>query len=521
MVRVAGNAVQKCETVLDNTAEPPAMTQPAATTNILSLPPELHEHIFSFLALDKAGKRHICRAFLPFTRRNLFRTVNLAPGRAIDRFHHLLSPPKPKNALRLANSTKDDKALGLMVRTLKCTQQLEYVECPQDDDSGRTVAMREILSLVRNCTEMTLSGSGLLRVLLPSKRGGVFLPHLTTLRLVELDSEFDDLFNMSRLSRLNRFRSLHRLELHIESDWEDEVDIAKPVKARPLRYITSLHLDAGPSLNSPAARNFISHLPNLERLRLELEDLVDLGSFLQACPTEHLTELQVYFVDWFDIDGDDSFSPIDADLARFANLQHLALGRDTLSRSCELFPILAAHLHNLRALELGEDCELVAAKLIAYVAARGGGVSPALERVKVDAFDARASPIPSEMPHKPEVRAGTFKISEWWHLPTWTNDFTLADAKELVAVGQKVGVKIEGRLLQAIEVEALREREEEYLQERREEVLYSLRALFEVEDEDGSLKEAEERWAAAEREWEDQQDEVLYGVRGLYGEEDE
>ncbi|PRQ75112.1 hypothetical protein AAT19DRAFT_14134 [Rhodotorula toruloides] len=513
-------AAQERGTVFDITAEPPTMPPPAATTTILSLPPELHEHIFSFLSLDKAGKRHICRAFLPFTRRNLFRTANLSSARSINRFHHLLSPARPKSAARLANSTQDDKDLGLMVKTLGCTR-IDYVECPHDDDAELTVAMRKILSLVRECTEMTLSGSGLLRVLLPSKRGGASLPHLTTLRLVELDSEYDDLFNMSRLSRLNRFRSLRHLDMHIDLDFEDEIDVAKPVKARPLVYITSLHLDAGPSLDTPAARNFISHLSNLERLHLELEDLVDLGSFLQACPTQRLTELNISFVDWFDIDDEDSFSPIDADLARFTNLQHLILGRDTFSRSCELFPILAAHLHALRSLEFIEECDLVASKLIAYVAAKGGGTSRALERVKVDAFYARADPIPSEVPNNPDVRAGTFKFSERWHLPAWTSDFTLADAKELVAVGQEVGVKIEGRLLQAIEVEALREREEDYLQERREEVLYSLRALFEVEDEDGSLKEAEERWAAAEREWEDQQDEVLYGVRGLYGEDDE
>ncbi|GEM08382.1 hypothetical protein Rt10032_c05g2399 [Rhodotorula toruloides] len=475
MAGSTGWSAQKNGIIPKTAADPPPMPQTSATTDILSLPPELHDHIFAFLSLDKAGRRHICRAFLPFTRRNLFRTVNLSSARSISRLHHLLFPATLKSAARLARSTKDDKDLGLMVETLRCTR-IDYVECPHDDEAEVTVATRKILSLVQACTEMTLSGSGLLRVLLPSKRGVVSLPHLKTVRLVELDSEFDDLFSMSRLSRLNRFRSLRHLEMQIDLDWEDEVDIAKPVKARPL-------------LTSP-------------------------------CPTERLTELNVSFVDWFEIDDEDSFLPIDAYLARFTNLQHLILGHDTFSSSCELFPILSAHLHALRSLELIEECDLVASKLIEYVAAKGGGTSRALERVKVDAFYARADLIPSNVPNNPEVRAGTFKISDRWHLPAWTNKFTLADAKELLAVGQKVGVKIEGRLLQAIEVEALREREEKYLEDRREEVLYSLRALFGVEDEDGSLRETEERWAAAEQAWEDHQDEVLYGVRGLYGEED-
>ncbi|BGP31244.1 hypothetical protein JCM10296v2_003008 [Rhodotorula toruloides] len=496
------------------------MPPPAATTTILSLPPELHEHIFSFLALDKAGKRHICRAFLPFTRRNLLGTVNLISSRSIGRFHHLLSPPKAKNAARLANTTKGDKDLGLMVKNFY-SRGVGYVERPHDDDEGHTIAVRKILSLVRECEVIQLEGSGLVRVLLPSKHGSLSFPKLHTLRLLELDADHDKLFNMSRLSRLNRFRSLRQLEMQIDFDWEDDVDLSKPSKARPLSHITNLSLVAGRSLGTPAARNFIEHFPHLQRLDLHLQDLADLGLFLQACPTEHLTHLKVSFVHRFDIHEEDSFVPVDADLARFTNLQHLALGYDIFSRLCELFPILAAHVHHLRSIEFSEECDLVASKLIAYVAAKGGGASRALERVKVDAFYARADPIPSEVPNNPDVRAGTFKFSERWHLPAWTDDFTLADAKELVAVGQKVGVKIEGRLLQAIEVESLREREEVYLQERREEVLYSLRALFEVEDEDGSLKEAEARWAAAEREWEDQQDEVLYGVRGLYGEEDE
>lgn len=434
--------------------------------------------------------------------------------------HHLLAPSKPKNIARLANSTKGDKDLGLMIQNLDCSR-VDYVENPYEDGAGETVAIRQILSLVRHCTEVTLEGSGLLRLLLPSKRS-LSLPHLETLRLVDLDSEFDPLFNMSRLCRLNRFRSLRHLTIDLSYEWQDETDFANPSKGRPLTHITTLSLAAGPCLGSPAVCNFISHLPNLERLTLELQDVVEVGTFLQACPHAHLTELGVEFVDWFDIDEEeDEYVPLDADLARFTSLQHLTLGRDTFSRTCELFPILAEHVHDLRALELLGDCELVASKLIAFVAARGGGPSRALERVKVDTFYARATLIPSEVPGHPEVRSGTFKLSERWNLPAWTPEFTFADAKELVAVAEKVGVAIEGRLLEAIKVETLRPREEAYLEQRRDEVLYSLRALFEVEDEDGSLREAEARWAAAEREWDDQQDDVLCAMRSLIEEEDE
>ncbi|GJN89677.1 hypothetical protein Rhopal_002664-T1 [Rhodotorula paludigena] len=473
----------------------PSAPKPPPATTFSSLPPELLGQIWSHLEHDSAGKRHVCRSLVPFVRRNAFRAVQLTSWRLIRRFDAVLHPVTPKGIRRLRRTTKDDRPLHELVHELSIWP-IEFVAdyCEHDDE---TQAARRILASCSRVRELTLSGSGLIRVLLPSHRGQIRLPLLEKLTLDELDGEYVSLWDAACFSRLCRFPALRTLEVLIEWEWDEEDSdyLATPKRAGRVSQIEHLSLYAGDSLATPAAANFISRFTQLRSLCLTLRGLADLGSFLQACPTT-LERLSIAIDDdWNDnIDDPDEHLQLDADLARFSRLTHLSLGERTFSPSSELLPILAAHVPALEELAFGPGTHsLVAAKLAAYLAPPPGTPRAlrrppgALRRVVLDSFDARVGIVPSEQGLEMEldgVAVESFRIRDHWALAPWTLAFSLADARELVRVADAVGVALEGTLREAIQVEDLREREEKYLQERRDDVLLVLRSLF-GDDEDG------------------------------------
>ncbi|GAA6054154.1 hypothetical protein JCM3770_003222 [Rhodotorula araucariae] len=427
------------------------------------LPPELVGAIWSFLGTDTARRRHLCKTAVPYVRcANLGRTYIHSPEQLFA-FDRLLKP--------LANAPLDAQHLGHYVEELFCPE-IEYSR----HKPSEIAATRRILERCDKITSLCGNNSGLLRVLLPAKRGTLRFPYLERLLIDDLDGTFSPLFDMERFAHLRRFPSLRAVALHVSWEWDEDLEsVARPLKVPDILHVESLALTAADVLSAPGTANFVAHFARLKCLVLTVRGAVELGSFLQACPTS-IRDLTVQLPEDWD-DDDPVPLNIDADLARFVNLTHLTLGALTYAPTCELFPILAAHLTHLSTLTLLDNTPLVANKLLPFVRARGGPLH-SLQRVVIQSFWVHAHPVPSAVPERTDVRDGTFSFSRLWTLARWTRAFTYAHARELLVLAKIAGVKVEGMILEAVAVEELRVREEAYLQERRDDVLYSLRGLF-------------------------------------------
>ncbi|BGP39150.1 hypothetical protein JCM10449v2_003088 [Rhodotorula kratochvilovae] len=420
------------------------------------LPPELVGVMWSFLGRNHAARRHVCKVTVPYVRLSSFGETRIFGRGRLLAFDRLLGGPDPPVFSALSRSILDDTHLGHYVTDLSLST-IAYSEVR--DKTNETAAALRILVRCEKLQSLGVDHSGALH-----------------LHLCDLDGEHVPLFDMKCFVHLRRFPSLRTVHICINWDRGEETEVvARPRKVPEILQVKSLHLFAGETLSTSGAANFIAHFPRLETLELTVRGAVDVGPFLQACPTS-IKDLIVQLPD----DGDDEDPAplnIDADLARFVNLTHLTLGRCTYAPSCEVFPILATHLPHLSSLTLLHDTPLVAAKLLPFVRSRGGP-SGALKCLVIDSFFGHAYPRPSSEPDRADVRDGTFSFPGNWTLPRWTRAFTHADARELLALAKKVGVELTGSIFEAIEVEELRVREEAYVQERRDEVLYSLRGLF-------------------------------------------
>ncbi|GAA5897145.1 hypothetical protein JCM6882_001803 [Rhodosporidiobolus microsporus] len=454
--------------------------------NLLDLPPELVAQIFAFVGPDDlAAKRPICRALLPLTRRALFRKVSLRTTSRLGRFHRLLHPTNARQSRGLRRTVKDDRPLGLNVREM----HLPMVDYDSDDENDHDdlkdcKSVRRILASTFEVEMLTLEGSALLKLALPSKRSAFRFPNLRTLRVLDLDSNHSLLYDMNRFGRLRFWHALRTVEVALDPDLEDADDVAPPRRARALTHIKHLSLTAGVSLSTASAANFVSHFTALRSLTLTLVDLTELSLALEAAPTT-LTSLTIVFdigVDW-EL-GEDGIV-LDPLIARFVNLTSLHLGERTFSSA--LFRVLSESLPRLSTLHLecGEHVDLAASSLLEYL--RAGGLSHLqtrgrsrgpLTQLTLDAFLTCIDLIPSEHPDRANVADGTFRIDAWWILPNWTISFSLEDAREVVRVAGETGVRLEGTLLEAIEAEELKVREEKYLQDRADDILLSLADLF-------------------------------------------
>ncbi|GAA6031199.1 hypothetical protein JCM8097_004057 [Rhodosporidiobolus ruineniae] len=451
---------------------------------LLDLPPELLAHVFSLVnSYDQAGKRPICRALLPFTRRNLFDRVYLnCPSRLV-LFSHLIAPRSKREVRSLKASLDGDVPLGRLVRELHVCA-VEFEEDDDDDEDGKrgdshVQNVRRIFSAVKHVEDLWLDGSALVKILFPSKRLWLF-PNLRRLYLIDLNSEHADLYDMGFLSRLRRFKGLRKLAYELEQNPDDpDPELASPATVRrfsSLERIEDLDLTAGPSLSTEHAASFVSHFSGLQRLRITMTDLAILSLFFQHV-SNTLTSLHVAFDYRLEMGADDTGVVIDPHLSRFVHLEHLSLGTKTFSLRL-LRTLLAASLP-LQSLTL--DCrdkpDFDASFLLAFVSARGGAAH-SLRSIALDAFYAEAGRRPSHHPDREDVSAGSFDFDGYWSLPSWTRAFSYDDAKELVRVAEAGVVKLEGSILEAIEVHELMLEEEKYLEGRKDDVLEALRGLF-------------------------------------------
>ncbi|GAA6031203.1 hypothetical protein JCM8097_004059 [Rhodosporidiobolus ruineniae] len=452
---------------------------------LLDLPPELLAHVFGLIdSYDKSGKRPICRALLPFTRRNLLDRVDLATRSRLCQFSRLVAPRSKREVRSLKASLDGDVPLGHLVRELN----VWAVESDQDDDDegeeckrgdSHVQNVRRIFSAVKHVEDLWLDGSALLKILFPSKRLWLF-PKLRRLSLIDVDSEYANLYDMGFLSRLRRFKGLRKLVYELEQNPDDpDPELASPATVRrfsSLERIEDLDLTAGPSLSTEHAASFVSHFSGLQRLRITMTDLAILSLFFQHV-SNTLTSLHVAFDYRLEMGADNTGIVIDPHLSRFVHLEHLSLGAKTFS--LRLLPTLLAAPLPLKSLTL--DCRdepnFDASFLLAFVAARGGAAR-SLRLLALDAFYAEAGRRPSQYPDREDVSAGSFDFEGYWSLPSWTRAFSYDDAKELVRVAEAGEVKLEGSILEAIEVHELMLEEEKYLEGRKDDVLEAIRGLF-------------------------------------------
>ncbi|GAA6031201.1 hypothetical protein JCM8097_004058 [Rhodosporidiobolus ruineniae] len=447
---------------------------------LLDLPPELLAHVFGLIdSYDEAGKRPICRALLPFTRRNLLDRVYLNSPFRLVIFSDLIAPRSKREVRSLKASLGGDVPLGRLVRELHVCA-VEFDEDDEDDEEeskrgdSQVQSVRRIFSAVKHVEDLWLDGSALVKILFPSRRLWLF-PKLRHLVLLDVDSEYADVYDMGILNRLRRFKGLKKLTYAIEQNSE----VASPAALRrfsSLEHIEELELGVGLSLSTKQAANFVSHFSGLKRLRITMTDLAVLSLFFQNVSTT-LTSLHVAFNYGLEMGADDTGVVIDPHLSRFVHLEHLSLGTKTFS--LRLFRTLLAASLPLKSLTL--DCrdepDFDASFLLAFVAARGGPAR-SLRSIALDAFYAEAGRRPSHHPDREDVSAGSFDFDGYWSLPSWTRAFSYDDAKELVRVAEAGVVKLEGSILEAIEVHELMLEEEKYLEGRKDDVLEAIRGLF-------------------------------------------
>ncbi|KPV77535.1 uncharacterized protein RHOBADRAFT_41529 [Rhodotorula graminis WP1] len=440
------------------------------------LPIELVRRIWSFLARDRAGKRHLCTAVVPDVRRHNFRSTFISSAERLHTFASLVSRPDP-----LSWWFVGIKGVAESVRDL----ELYHIGVPsrtKDAVASERIfaSMALILRRCRGLERLFCHGPSAMPVLLSSLPA----PPLDLLKLKEISLyEFGTYSETSpsygHFARLRRFPALR--DLVIDCMWHEgeafgAVQTYRPPVTGP-SPVTNLSLSAGESLTTPAAAVFIADFAQLTRLEITLRGGVDLGSLLQACPVA-LKVLTIHYCEEL-LEGEEEVDPVnvEADLARFVHLRELTLGKGTFSPTCELFPILSSHEARLRTLTLEPGTTLVADKLRNFVFARGGP-SRQLEYLVLDSVSFYSYPRPSLFPNRRDVIDGTFRFERRWILPQWTRRFGLGDARAVMAAANRVGVRLEGTVVEAVEYDAVRASEEAYLQTRRDESLYSLRTLF-------------------------------------------
>lgn len=482
-------------------------------TNLLSLPPELHYKIFKHLERFKAGKRPICRALWPMSRRNLFRAVRLSTPERLQRFASLLRPmhrtyrdpsllrelwqsgslikvleirvlpPPPRGRTSTDSSDSDDSTAEVSV-----TPNVE----PNTDDLTASSHVRVVLTQATRVRRLTMSGSRALEYLVPANSGFRWLRELEQLKLIFFDGRGQH-WNAERLSRLRRFPRLKELRLDLSNEFAPP-PTASQTTLLPVPQIHQLHLQLDTCAVPAELARCATLFAGINKLVVEINvmedfdeaatehDLVGLGSLLQAVPASRLSSLVVscpFANEMFPEDVPWPGLTIEADLARFHRLTRLSLCHNTFHRAGELFDILAAQVPRLQYLTLGRHAYVRATKLLLFVR-QSGGPGHALRELRCDIFDGYVddSAIPSRMPERSDVTDGSFQLDEWWDLPLWQSDFTFVQARELVATGQEVGVQITGEIIDAIGTETARAHEQAYLDARREEYLYDLSSLF-------------------------------------------
>ncbi|GAA5843995.1 hypothetical protein JCM9279_003695 [Rhodotorula babjevae] len=449
-----------------------------------NVPIELVRHIWSFLAFDPAGKRHLCRALVPLVRHHNLGWTCIMSKERLSNFASLVERSDPLS--RWFNAVK---SVGESVRNLELYHIMSVLAV---DPVAIRKALIPVNFILRRCPEvesLTVHGQSAMPVLLSAPAfPSLNLPKLKKLSLYDVAARTGSLLLRGHFAHLRRFPALRDLVIDLDWDEGDAFDSLQtaPPRTHGLSPVTSLSLYAGESLVAPSAALFIADFAQLTRLEISLRAGVDLGPFLQACPVT-LTVLTIHYCDELLEEGD-ALVPlhVETDLARFVHLTDLKLGADIYSPTCELFRILSSHLPRLRTLTLERRTRLVANKLLNYVLARGGPARQ-LDKVVLDSIDAHMRPLPSERPDYPGVEDGTFNFRYEWTRPKWTRRFGLADARALIAAAERVGVELEGETVRAVEYDEVRAREEAYLQMRRDDILYSLRGLFGEGDGEGEV----------------------------------
>ena len=246
-------------------SSPPESDRPPRRprTSLLTLPPELHNEIFKHLRTYRAGKRPICRALWPMTRRNLFRAVRIWTPERPQRFASLMRPMHrtyrdPSLLRELWQSGRLIKVLDIKVQPPRRRWRTPPDASDSDDstadgsvtpdvmpdiaDSTASSQIRAVLTQATRVRRLTMSGPQALEYLLPAKSGFAWLRELEQLTLKIFGGSVQ-LWSAEGLSRLRRFPRLKELYLDLSKLGESALTpTASSTTLRPVPQIHQLHL---------------------------------------------------------------------------------------------------------------------------------------------------------------------------------------------------------------------------------------------------------------------------------------
>ncbi|POY73684.1 hypothetical protein BMF94_3220 [Rhodotorula taiwanensis] len=426
------------------------------------------------------------------TRRNAFRAVILRGAEGVRQFVELF---QPKKAFAVKHTMHAAKQIPNSIKSLT-------IRMGEEGDSLQRVQaeFEHILNAATRVENVSLDIKDSFGFM-PLKDNKPWLPVMRTLSLSQLGEVDNASWHAVKLARLRRFPLLRDIRLVYGS--VEPISSHRPSERnlQPVQQVKTLYLGGEEYLASRDVARTAALFTSLESVEVDLEalydedgDILDYGPLLQAIPPGSLTRLAITTpleYDW----EEDELPPLglEADFARFVHLEFLSLGAGTFDRSGEVISILMAHLPKLKSLKLREFAYIRAARLLEYVRQKGGSTR-ALRQLIIDIFDEpdlEGNFIPSESPEEADAWYGTYDLDADWDRVIWPQDFTPAEAIELVDVGAEEGVEILGSIVEAVEVEKLRLRELQYLADRREAVMYDISGLFELVEGVGEVVEKE------------------------------
>ncbi|GAA6032476.1 hypothetical protein JCM8097_004779 [Rhodosporidiobolus ruineniae] len=382
------------------------------SSRLLSLPPELIDHIFSLAALQGGlPSRPLCKALLPFFRRHEWALVTITSTWSLQRF-----------VFRLAR----EPDVAPRVRALKITFSDRYI----NDE-----AMRNDLECVFR-----------------------LLAKLNTLSVKGRQELWKAAFLHGYLARLSKLEML-------DVDWYEDTStlVFRPTRhLQPPRKVSTISL---PSLTSLAVtecvklpnldfQNFLTGLVGLSHLSLQnLTSLDDLSQLMRAVPD--LSLLRSLTLNC--IGGSLRLAVIDSIANELTSLSRLSLSGAIEHRSREFFTALPPS--SLTYLRLGPGISPDAQFWNTLLDNKG--VLPSLEYLTLDMLDLSkveagltAAACISAYEHEPQ------DFDESWRLPPFHPPYDRPSLEALVLAAEAGGLTVDGTVVEALKID------DEYVKER-------------------------------------------------------
>jgi hypothetical protein len=430
-----------------------------------TLPNELLDSIFDIAhSLDHPLTGPPSRRFLPSFNRTLYREI------LVENY---------TNFERLCDTAKLNPAVLSNVKRLDVT--IEMID-PDETEFGEWKEKiwetdhtdNDILHLFRQLIELEeleLVGTNRIAhtILLSNYSVQPPLPIFSTLKALDVTSTFDDgitpTFDRSLLreANLSRFTQLSKLSWDIRTGrgnfGYNEISNSDPVLLPPQLEELSL---TGDMLYSTWTWPYLVPPENLTSLALnDTADLSNLSTALLAVVRhpEKIRHLELWLTNDDAVLGPAEPEPVE-DLSRFRNLETLVLQGPFVPATRQFYLMLSQL--PLRRLSFKIDTEVSTSELIDLITTSSSSLATdstrTLKRITLDNVDSVKG---EDLPRDQGVEAvrDADLIGLGWNLANWSELFTIPGLKELIEVGRREGVIIDGYSVQSLEVEAAWEEE--------------------------------------------------------------